>query len=246
VTSIQAVRRVVKPAGFVVSLVPFAWLVWAVAMALNGTDLAPLRAFAALFGYTGTLGTDPLRDITNVTGLWALRFLCLTLLITPLRRITGWNILIRFRRPLGLFAFFYGTLHLLIFIVFDRLAGMDFPSLLAWQTIRDLAVSIGGEIAKRPYITIGFLSWVCMLALGLTSTAGWIRRLGGKRWRALHRLVYVAAVAGVLHFWWLVKADIREPAMYAVIVGLLLLMRVFWAVRARLTAPLRPAPITRS
>src|SRR5262245_21159503 len=102
-------------------------------MALNGSDLAPLRTFAALFGYAGSLGADPLREITNVTGLWALRFLCLTLLITPLRRITGWNPLVRFRRPLGLFAFFYGTLHLLVFIVFDRLAGMGFPSLLAPQ-----------------------------------------------------------------------------------------------------------------
>ena len=245
-TSKQSLRWILKPAVFVVALVPFVWLVWAVAMALFGTDVRPLRLVSALFGYAGTLGADPLKEITDETGIWTLRFLCITLVITPLRRLTGWNAAIRFRRMLGLFAFFYGTLHLLVFIVFDRLAGMGFPSLLAFQTLRDLASSIGGEILKRPYITVGFTSWVCMLALAATSTAGMVRRLGGKRWRALHRLVYAAAIAGVLHYWWLVKADIRQPAAYAVVVGILLLIRVVWAVRARISAPLRPAPVTRS
>jgi methionine sulfoxide reductase heme-binding subunit len=241
VTSNQLVRRVLKPAVFVVSLVPFVWLVWAVAMALSGTDLRPLRLVSSLFGYAGGLGADPLKDITNETGIWTLRFLCITLTITPIRRLTGWNAAVRFRRMLGLFAFFYGTLHLLVFIVFDRLAGMGFPSLLALRTLRDLASSIGGEIVKRPYITVGFTSWVCMLALAATSPAAMVRRLGGKRWRALHRLIYVAAIAGVLHFWWLVKADIREPAAYAVVVGILLLIRLVWALRARLSAPARVA-----
>ena len=187
------------------------------------------------------LGADPLKEITNTTGLWSLRFLCISLTATPLRRITGWTAEIRFRRMTGLFAFFYATLHLLIFIVFDRLASLGFPSLAAWQTIRDLTASIGSEIYKRPYITVGFTAWVCLLLLASTSTLGWIRRLGAKRWQALHRLVYVAAIAGVLHFWWLVKADIREPMLYAVIVGVLLLFRVAWRVWNRGARPQPPA-----
>jgi sulfoxide reductase heme-binding subunit YedZ len=246
VTSNQFIRWVLKPAVFVVALVPFVWLVWAVAMALFGTDLRPLRVAAALVGYAGQLGADPLKEITDETGIWTLRFLCITLVITPLRRLTGWNAAVRVRRMLGLFAFFYGTLHLLVFIVFDRLAGMGFPSLLALQTLRDLASSIGSEILKRPYITVGFTSWVCMLALAATSTAGMVRRLGGKRWRALHRLIYVAAIAGVLHYWWLVKADVRQPAAYAVVVAILLLIRLVWLVRTRAPAPLRAAPVSRS
>jgi len=244
VTSNQLVRWVLKPAVFIVSLVPFAWLVWAVALALSGIDLRPLQLVTRVFGYGG-LGADPLKDITNETGIWTLRFLCITLTVTPIRRITGWNAAIRFRRLLGLFAFFYGTLHLLVFIVFDRLAGMGFPSLLALQTLRDLATSIGGEIVKRPYITVGFTAWICMLALAATSTGGMVRRLGGKRWRALHRLIYVAAIAGVLHFWWLVKADIREPAAYAAVVGILLLIRLVWTVSARRSAFPRAASVSR-
>ena len=134
---------------------------------------------------------------------------------------------------LGLFAFFYGTVHFLIFIVADRLASLGFPSLAEWQTWTALTASIGEEILKRPYITVGFTSWVCMLALALTSTAGMIRRLGGKRWQRLHRAIYVAAVAGVVHFWWLVKADVREPQAYAVVVGVLLAFRLAWWARTR-------------
>jgi methionine sulfoxide reductase heme-binding subunit len=246
VTSNQLVRRVLKPAVFVASLVPFAWLVWAVAMALFGTDLRPLRLVSAVFGYAGSLGADPLNEITDETGVWTLRFLCITLAITPLRHLTGWILAIRFRRMLGLFAFFYGTMHLLVFLVFDRLAGMGFPSLLALQTFRDLASSIGGEIIKRTYITVGFTSWVCMLLLAATSTNGMVRRMGGKRWRALHRLVYVAAIAGVVHYWWSVKADVSRPLIYAAVVGVLLLFRLAWLVRARASAPLRAAPVSRS
>ena len=209
-TSNQLVRWALKPAVFVASLVPFTWLVWGV--------------------YTGNVGADPLKEITNETGVWTLRYLCITLTITPFRRVTGWNPLVRVRRMLGLFAFFYGTMHLLVFIVFDRLAGMYFPSLAALHTYRDLAVSIGGEILKRPYITVGFTAWACMLPLALTSTAGMVRRLGGKRWQALHRLVYVAAIAGVLHFWWLVKADVSRPQAYATVVAILLAPRIWWAV----------------
>jgi sulfoxide reductase heme-binding subunit YedZ len=218
-TSNQFVRWVLKPAAFVACLVPFAWLAWSL--------------------YTGNVGADPLNEITDETGVWTLRFLCVTLLITPIRRLTGWNTAIRFRRMLGLFAFFYGSMHLLIFIVFDRLATLGFPSLLAFQTMRDLGRSIGGEIIKRPYITVGFTSWVCMLLLALTSTTGMIRRMGGKRWQALHRLIYVAAVAGVVHYWWLVKADISRPRAYGFVVVALLAVRLWWAVRKRAAAPAR-------
>ena len=215
-TSNQRIRWIVKPVVFLSALTPFAWLVWAV--------------------YTDHLSADPLADITNETGVWALRFLCITLLVTPVRRLTGWNAAIRFRRMLGLFAFFYGSVHFLIFIVADRLASLGFPSLLAWQGVRALAMSIGTEIGKRPYITIGFTSWMCMLALASTSTTGMIRRMGGKRWTALHRLIYVAVVAAVVHYWWLVKLDVRRPAIYAVVVGALLGFRVWWS-RKRAPAP---------
>jgi sulfoxide reductase heme-binding subunit YedZ len=143
---------------------------------------------------------------------------------------------------LGLFAFFYGTVHLLIFVVADRFASLGFPSLTQWQSVRALAASIGSEIFVRPYITVGFTSWVCMLALAATSTNGMVRRLGGKRWQMLHRLIYLAVVAGVVHYWWLVKADIRHPQAYAVVVGGLLAFRLLWAMRTRAPMPTRPAP----
>ena len=127
----------------------------------------------------------------------------------------------------------------MIFIVFDRLATLNFPSPLALKTLGLLATSIGGEIVKRPYINVGFISWVCMLLLAATSTTGMIRRMGGKRWQALHRLVYAAAVAGVLHYWWLVKADVSRPQTYALVVAALLGIRIWWAVRKRVTAPVR-------
>jgi methionine sulfoxide reductase heme-binding subunit len=219
VTANQTIRWVLKPAVFLAALVPFALL---------------LRRM-----YLGDLGADPLLEITNVTGLWTLRFLCITLTITPLRRLTHWNGAIRFRRMLGLFAFFYGSVHLLIFVVADRLASLGFPSILLSQTIRDLAASIGAEIFKRPYITVGFAAWVCMLALAATSTTGMKRRMGGKRWQALHRLIYAAAIAGVLHYWWLVKADVTSPRIYAVVVGALLAFRIWWWARTRAVAPTR-------
>jgi len=221
VTVNQTIRWVLKPAVFLVSLVPFVWLAWSL--------------------YTGNVGADPLNEITHETGLWALRFLCITLAVTPLRRITGWTAVVRFRRMVGLFAFFYGTVHLLIFIVFDRLATLNFPSLVELRTLGLLATSIGGEIVKRPYINVGFISWVCMLLLAATSTTGMVRRLGGKRWQALHRLVYVAAIAGVLHYWWLVKADTSGPQAYAIVFAVLLGLRLWWAVRKRAAVPARAA-----
>jgi sulfoxide reductase heme-binding subunit YedZ len=221
VSSGQIIRWVLKPIVFLAALIPFATLVWS--------------------GYHGTLGADPLADITHATGDWTLRFLCFTLVMTPLRRVTGWNAVIRFRRMLGLFAFFYGTLHFLIFIIADRLASLGFPSPASWQTYQMLAASIWEEIYKRPYITVGFTAWVCMVALAATSTAGSVRRLGGRQWQRLHRLVYVAAVAGVVHYWWSVKADISHPRNYAVIVGVLLAFRLAYWARQRALAPARVA-----
>jgi sulfoxide reductase heme-binding subunit YedZ len=209
--------RVAKVSVFLLSLGPLTWLVWA--------------------AFTGNLSANPLSDITNETGVWTLRFLCITLAITPLRRLTGWNALIRFRRMAGLFAFFYGTLHLLTYVIVDRFAGLDFPDgIVAWTTVRNLAASVVDDIGKRPFITIGFTAWTTMVPLAVTSTAGWIRRLGGRRWNRLHRLVYATAVLGVIHYWWLVKADVSRPRLYGVVVGALLATRLYWS-RTRGAAP---------
>ena len=157
------------------------------------------------------LGADPISVITLTTGHWTLRFLLIALSVTPARRITGWNWLIRFRRLLGLFAFFYGCLHLLTYLWFDKFFHLS---------------EIIPDIGKRPFITMGFLAWTLMLPLALTSTTASIRRLG-KRWQTLHRLIYFSATAGVIHFWWLVKKDITRPEKYAVVLALLLLFRIF-------------------
>lgn len=221
---LKVVRFVLKPLVFIASLVPAAWLVWA--------------------GLTGNLSVNPLADVTNETGLWALRFLCITLAITPLRKLTGWNHAIRFRRMTGLFAFFYGTLHFLIYAIADRFAGLDFPDgIVAWSTARNLAVSVAKDIYERPFITIGFTAFVLMVPLAVTSTAGWIRRLGGKKWNTLHRLVYVSGIAGVVHYYWLVKADVRSPLLYAAIVAVLLGARVYWSrAKALMSRPVARAP----
>ena len=220
-TTTQTIRWVLKPAVFTAALAPAAWLVWA--------------------ALTGNLSVNPLSDITNETGVWTLRFLCVTLAITPLRRITGWNLLIRFRRMVGLFAFFYGTLHFLTYVIADRFAGLDFPDgIVAWSTLGNLAVSVGQDIYERPFITVGFVAFVSMVPLAVTSTAGMIRRLGGRRWQALHRLVYATAIAAVVHYWWLVKIDTRPPLMYAVIMGVLLGFRLVWIrLRGAASAPAR-------
>jgi sulfoxide reductase heme-binding subunit YedZ len=200
---------VLKPLVFAASLGPVAWLIWA--------------------GLTGNLSANPLSDLTNETGVWTLRFVCITLALTPLRRITGWNVPIRFRRMAGLFAFFYGTLHFLTYVIADRFAGLDFPNgIVAWTTVRNLVKSVGEDIYKRPFITVGFTTWLTMAPLALTSTAGMIRRLGGKRWNQLHRLVYATGVLGVLHYWWLVKADVSRPYTYGAVVAILLGFRVWW------------------
>lgn len=179
---------------------------------------------------TGNLSANPLSDLTNETGVWTLRFICITLALTPLRRLTGWNAVIRFRRMAGLFAFFYGTLHFLTYVIADRFASLDFPDgIVAWTTVRNLAKSVGEDIYKRPYITVGFTALMTMVPLAATSTAGMIRRLGGRRWNLLHRLVYVTGVLAVIHYWWLVKSDISRPMAYGIVVGLLLGFRIYWS-----------------
>ena len=223
-TTNQTIRWILKPVVFLAALGPAAWIVWA--------------------GLTGHLSANPLSDVTNETGLWALRFLCITLAVTPVRRLTGWNAAIRFRRMTGLFAFFYGSLHFLTYVIADRFAGLDFPDgIVAWSTVTNLIASVSADIYKRPFITIGFTTLMLLLPLALTSTAGMIRRLGGRRWNLLHRLVYLTAMLGVLHYWWLVKADVTSPQRYALVVALLLMFRVIWARRqASAPAPKRPTP----
>jgi sulfoxide reductase heme-binding subunit YedZ len=200
-------RRVLKPLVFLAALGPAAWLVYG--------------AFA------GELGVNPVETITNTTGIWTLRLLALTIAITPARWLTGWNLLIQFRRMVGLFAFFYGTLHFMTYFVLDH--SLMFEGV--WE-----------DVVKRPYITAGFTAFVLMIPLALTSTQGWIRRLGGRRWNLLHRLVYVSATLGVLHYWWKVKLDTSSPFLYASIVGLLLGARAWRAVARRQEAPRQPAP----
>ena len=174
----------------------------------------------------------PRRRPAHETGDWTLRFVVITIAISPVRRLSGWNSLIRFRRLAGLFAFFYGTVHFLIYVIADRFAGLEFrDGVWALSTVHELALSIWDDIYKRPYITVGFTGFVAMIPLAITSTAGWIRRLGGRNWNRLHRLVYVTAVAGVVHYWWLVKADIRHPAVYAALVTLLLGFRLLLSVK---------------
>jgi methionine sulfoxide reductase heme-binding subunit len=150
--------------------------------------------------------------------------------LTPLRRVTKLNLVSAFRRMMGLFAFFYGTLHFVTYVILDRYAGLvDYPGgYFSAATMRNLAKSVADDVVKRPYITVGFIAFVLMIPLAITSTKGWIRRMGGKKWAALHRLVYVSAVAGVVHYWWLVKADISRPQTYAAIVAVLLAARVYY------------------
>ena len=184
--------------------------------------------------YNGALGANPIEVITHSTGDWTLIFLLITLSITPLRKLTGQPWLVRYRRMFGLFAFFYVGLHFLTYIWLDKF--------FAWH---EMLVDIG----KRKFITVGFTGFVLLIPLALTSTAGWIRRLGGKRWQNLHRLIYFSAVAGVIHYWWLVKADIHKPAEYAMVLSLLLGYRLVEWVVPRFSskdAPLRTAELETS
>jgi sulfoxide reductase heme-binding subunit YedZ len=177
---------------FATSLLPLVWLAW--------------------LAWRDQLGTNPVETLSHRTGDWSLRFLLLTLAVTPLRRLTGWNGLQRFRRLLGLFAFFYVSLHFGVYLVFDQF--FDWRAIVA-------------DIAKRPYITVGFAGWLLLIPLAVTSTGGMMKRLG-RNWQGLHRLVYLIGALGVLHYLWLVKADLSEPLLYAGILALLLSYRLWW------------------
>jgi sulfoxide reductase heme-binding subunit YedZ len=187
--------------------------------------------------FTGGLGANPVEFITLKTGFWTLTLLMVTLAITPARRITGWNQLVQFRRLIGLFAFFYATLHFLTYITFDHLFDLS---------------GIAADIMKRPYITVGFTAFVVLIPLAVTSTKGWIRRLG-RRWQLLHRLIYFAATFAVLHFYWkrAAKADVQLPLIFACVLAVLLLSRVLLqrraaarGRRAATTSEAPPSPLT--
>jgi sulfoxide reductase heme-binding subunit YedZ len=190
------VRRAAKVVVFLAALVPVALLVRGV--------------------LTGGLGVNPAETIQLQTGRWALKFLLLSLAVTPARRLTGWNPLIQFRRMLGLFAFFYAALHFISYWAFDLT--FAFGAMFA-------------DVAKRPFITVGFAAFLLLVPLALTSTKGWIRRLG-RRWAQLHRLVYVAAILGAIHFAWKVKVFTGDPVIYAAVLAALLGFRVVWWVRS--------------
>lgn len=165
------------------------------------------QLLAGIFYFPEWLGANPAEFIARSTGDWTLRFLLITLAVTPLRKLSGWNWLLRFRRMLGLYAFFYGVVHLSSYVAFDHVFDVS---------------EIFSDIIKRPFITIGFTALMLMIPLAITSTNAMVRRLGAKRWLALHRLVYLIAPLGVLHFWWMVKRDVTEPAIYAAILAVLL------------------------
>ncbi len=187
---------------------------------LFGLALLPL----ALMGWdtvSGGLGANPIESLIRRNGDWALRFLLLTLTITPLRELSGWSGAIRLRRMIGLFAFFYATLHLAGYVVLEQF--FDWPAM-------------GADLLKRPYITLGMGCFLLLLPLAITSTNGMIRRLGGRRWRALHRLIYPAALLAVAHYFLLVKADLREPILYGALLALLLGYRLVRALPGRHSA----------
>lgn len=195
-----------KPAVFLICLLPFSYLIY--------------RAFS------GQLNAEPVKDITGVTGQWGLRFLLVTLSVTPLRQLTGLNDLVRLRRMLGLFAFFYLSLHFLTYLVLDQFFAWDF---------------IIEDIVDRPYILLGFTAFVCLAPLAITSTNGMLRWLGGRRWKKLHRLVYLIAVLGVLHYFLGVKADISKPVIYGSILAILLGYRWVRSQRSRWNKIIQPS-----
>jgi sulfoxide reductase heme-binding subunit YedZ len=199
----------IKPPVFLLCLWPVARLTWQ--------------------GFHDGLGPNPIETITHTTGTFTLVFLCVTLAMTPLRKLLHQNVLVRFRRMFGLFAFFYGCLHFTTYIWLDQF--FDIHSMIK-------------DVYKRPFITAGFTAFVLMIPLALTSTAGMIRRLGGRRWRILHRLIYVSAIAGVVHYYWLVKSDVTVPVRFAVVVAILLGYRVVAYVLENRKAPpgARPGP----
>ncbi len=209
-------RWLLKPVVFTAALVPLGFLVWG--------------------AFNDGLGANPVETITFATGDWALRFLLITLTVTPLRRITGWNGIVRIRRMLGLFGFFYVCLHFTTYLWLDQ-----------YFSVADII----DDIVERPFITAGFTGFIMLIPLALTSTNGMVKRLGGANWRRLHTLAYFAAGAGVLHFIWLVKSDLREPLIYlSILVALMVLrappmVRFIQFARTRVWAP-KTSPTTRS
>jgi sulfoxide reductase heme-binding subunit YedZ len=195
--------KAAKPVIFIAALLPLGFLVYNV--------------------LTGNTSANPAEDILLTTGIWAFRFLLATLAVTPIRRLTGWNRIIQYRRMLGLFAFFYGSVHLVSYLAFDRLFAFD---------------EILADVAKRPFITAGMAAYALMIPLAITSTKGWIRRLG-RKWQLLHRLIYLSGAAASLHFIWKVKVVIGEPVYYAVVLGVLLAFRLMWRFRPMSLPPSR-------
>ncbi|MEX2115758.1 MAG: protein-methionine-sulfoxide reductase heme-binding subunit MsrQ [Bacteroidota bacterium] len=198
-TTTQRIRFILKPIVFFTCLSPFL-----------------LLGFNA---YADNLSANPIDDITDATGTWTLRFLLITLAVTPVRKLTGWNWLLQIRRMLGLFAFFSVTLHFFTYIYLDQF--------FLWEEIL-------ADIAKRPFITVGFASFLLMIPLAATSADRMAKWLGGRTWTRLHRLVYVSALGGVIHYLWLVKADTRSPLAYGAILGLLMGFRLWFYVKPRL------------
>ena len=197
--TLKTVRYVGKPVVFLLCLLPAALVV---------TDA---------FELTGRLGANPIEEILDRFGNWGLRFIMVTLAVTPLRRLTGWSWLARFRRMFGLFTFFYILLHFLTWLILDQGALMS---------------AILEDLTERPFITIGFVALLLLTALAVTSTNAMRRRLG-RRWQTLHNAAYVIAILGVWHYWWQVKKDITEPLIYAVVLAILLAPRVWWRWRRR-------------
>lgn len=190
--------------------------------------LAPMAVLGWL-AYQEDLSANPIEYITHWTGDWTLRFIVATLAITPLRTLLRWPDLVKVRRMLGLFAFFYGCLHFTTYFWLDKF--------FAWGEIVK-------DIAKRPFITAGFAAFIVLAPMAITSTAGWIRRLGGKRWQMLHRLIYFSAIAGVVHYYWLVKSDIRKPVFYGSLVAILLAYRAVVALRRPARAERFATPVS--
>lgn len=186
--------KVLKPVVFLLCLFPLGYLIWQIVFS------------------PASFSANPLSDITDRTGDWTLRFIVFTLAVTPMRQITGWNIVSRFRRMLGLFTFLYGSFHFLSYVWFTQFFNIQ---------------GITEDIVKRPFITVGFIAFVLMIPLAITSTKGWISRLGGKRWQLLHKTVYVTGILGVIHYIWRVKLDIERPMIYAVILAFLLGYRLW-------------------
>lgn len=187
--------KLIKAVLFVAALLPFLRLV--------------------VFTIIDQLGANPVEFITRNTGDWTLYFLCIVLAVTPLRRLSNWNWLIKLRRMLGLYAFFYAALHFTTFLWFDHF----FDVQEMWK-----------DVVKRPFITVGFIAFVLLIPLAVTSTNGMIKRLGGKRWQWLHRVIYVIAPLGILHFWWMkaAKHDFAQPLLFGIVVAALLLLRLYW------------------